>query len=69
VSLTELATLVGAVASAIVSVIACIAAFRRSKRSTRAAADADCHERLTKAWAESERVASELHDLRMRGVE
>lgn len=55
-----------ALLTAVAGVLAGIAALRRTKKHTLATAEEECLERLKVARAESESVARELHDLRMK---
>jgi hypothetical protein len=51
--------------TAVASFITAWYAIRKAKRESKTEGEADCHEKLTAAYAESEALATELHELKM----
>jgi len=62
VSTADLVALIGAILGGITGILGAWAALTRA----RSEADHECHERITQLRAESEHMADELHELRMR---
>lgn len=62
----EVILALAALLTAVAGVLTGIAALRRTREKTRKTAEEECLERLREARRESESVARELHDLRMK---